>query len=241
MENIIKEELPAHILPKICWVGHRENDLKNIKEQSLQELENEKNVTLEQLDKQIDTIQNEDLTQEEKDIQIATIELQKLEASLLIERRKNKYLKSFKDLEEFEKNHLKQLENEEAITLQLLDDQIVLLQNEVPLTTDILLQIIQLKVEKIQESLLSEKEKMEYLESIEDRTSDLVEFENRYQAYLFAKTSLGQKQPEELKDFLTAIGNLNTIYPVGRLLDCDDENDELEGKIILGQTNIGTL
>ncbi|MEP0263091.1 hypothetical protein [Dokdonia sp.] len=170
MENIIKEELPAHILPKICWIGHRENDLENIKEQYLQQLENEKNTALEQLDEQITVIQNGELTQEEKDIQIAALELQKNEVTLLIEKR-------------------------------IAD----------------------------------------YLESIENQTNDLVEFEDAYQAYLFEKTSLGQEQPDELKDLLTAIGNLNTIYPVGRLLDCDDESDELEGKIILGQTNIGTL
>lgn len=170
MENIIKEELPAHILPKICWVGHRENDLENIKEQYLQQLENEKNTALEQLDEQITAIQDGELTQEEKDIQIAILESQKDEVSLLIEKRIS-----------------------------------------------------------------------DYLESVENQTNDLVEFEDAYQAYLFAKTSLGQEQPDELKNLLTAIGNLNTIYPVGRLLDCDDESDELEGKIILGQTNIGTL
>lgn len=170
MENIIKEELPAHVLPKICWVGHRENDLENIKEQYLQQLENEKNTAIEDLDDQIQELQDEDPPKENLEELIAALEVQKDEVILLIE---------------------------ERIT--------------------------------------------SYLESIENQTNDLVEFEKAYQAYLCAKTSIGNNQPEELKDLLTAIGNLNTIYPVGRLLDCDDESDELEGKIILGQTNIGTL
>ena len=170
MENIIKEELPAHVLPKICWVGHRENDLENIKEQYLQQLENEKNTAIEDLDDQIQELQNEDPPKENLEELVAALEAQKDEVT------------------------------------QLIEDRIT-----------------------------------SYLESIENQTNDLVEFEDAYQAYLCAKTSIGDKQPEELKDLLRAIGNLNTIYPVGRLLDCDDESDELEGKIILGQTNIGTL
>src|SRR5690606_18857910 len=26
LENLIRKELPAHILPRICWVGYRKND-----------------------------------------------------------------------------------------------------------------------------------------------------------------------------------------------------------------------
>ncbi len=170
MENIIKEELPAHVLPKICWVGHRENDLENIKEQYLQ-----------------------------------------------------------------------QLENEEATALQQVDNDIALLQNEEPPALDMEAQIAALEAQKTQISILIEERKMEYLQSIEGQTNDLVAFEKAYKAYLFAKTSLKEEQPEELIGLIEAIGNLNTIYPIGRLLDCDDESDELEGKIILGQTNIGTL
>ena len=170
MENIIKEELPAHVLAKICWVGHRENDLENTKEQYLQ-----------------------------------------------------------------------QLKNEETTAIQQLDDQILALQNEVPEPEDLAAQIAALEAQKIQVSVLIEQRRVEYLERIEDQKNDLVEFEKSYKAYLFAKTSLKDEQPAELEALLEAIGDLNTIYPVGRLLDCDDESDELEGKIILGQTNIGTL
>lgn len=77
---------------------------------------------------------------------------------------------------------------------------------------------------------------------VPDAENDLLCFENAYKAYLFAKTPLEQEQPEtELKEFIAAISKLNTIYPTGRLLDCDDETDELKRRIILGKTNLGTL
>ncbi|HRB73277.1 MAG TPA: hypothetical protein PK776_15690, partial [Flavobacterium sp.] len=38
---------------------------------------------------------------------------------------------------------------------------------------------------------------------------------------------------------LNALTSLNNIYKPGRLLDCAvDDNDSLDGKIILGQSNI---
>ena len=56
---------------------------------------------------------------------------------------------------------------------------------------------------------------------------------------------LDQQQPtsgdNKHDKLITAMMNLNTIYPVGRLLDCSDESDEIEGKVILGQTNLGTI
>lgn len=79
-------------------------------------------------------------------------------------------------------------------------------------------------------------------DEVPDDENDLLGFEDAFKAYLEAKTPLDQKQPEpELTALLSAMSNLNTIYPIGRLLDCDDESDELEGKIILGKTNLGTL
>ncbi|WP_452602801.1 hypothetical protein [Pontimicrobium sp. MEBiC06410] len=81
---------------------------------------------------------------------------------------------------------------------------------------------------------------------VEDNENDLRQFEEAYKNYLFAKTNLAlQEQPtinnNEHKKLIDAMSQLNTIYPVGRLLDCNDESDELEGRIILGQTNLGTL
>ncbi len=39
MERIIKEELPAHVLAKICWVGYRDNEIDNPKENELLQFE----------------------------------------------------------------------------------------------------------------------------------------------------------------------------------------------------------
>jgi hypothetical protein len=80
---------------------------------------------------------------------------------------------------------------------------------------------------------------------VPDKDNDLWNFENAYKNYLEAKTMLEQEQPitgnNEHKILMTAMSQLNTIYPAGRLLDCADESDELEGRVILGQTNLGTL
>ena len=170
MEQVIKEELPAHILPKICWVGYRENDLDNIKTQYLQELENEKQAALQTLDDEITEVNASEATSEEKDTQIAALEAQK------------------------------------TAVIESIEDQ-----------------------------------KAAFISKINSYHNDLAVFEDAYHKYLLAKTSLKQEQPPELNDLIDAMNNLNTIYPVGRLLDCSDESDELEGKIILGQTNIGTL
>lgn len=78
---------------------------------------------------------------------------------------------------------------------------------------------------------------------VKDTENDLWCLEDAYKTYLLAKTHMGQKQPQkhnEHKNLIDAMSKLNTIYPVGRLLDCADESDELEGRIILGQTNLGT-
>ncbi|MBL4605988.1 MAG: hypothetical protein JKY02_10105 [Flavobacteriaceae bacterium] len=79
---------------------------------------------------------------------------------------------------------------------------------------------------------------------VKDEENDLWCFENAYKDYLLAKTNLDQEQPQENnehKNLIDTMSKLNSIYPIGRLLDCADESDELEGRIILGQTNLGTL
>ncbi|MGS2739387.1 hypothetical protein [Sinomicrobium sp. M5D2P17] len=77
---------------------------------------------------------------------------------------------------------------------------------------------------------------------VPDEENDLLRFEKTYKAFLQAKTSLGTAQDKDiLEAFTDALSQLNTIYPVGRLYDCDDEEEHLEGKLILGRTNIGTL
>lgn len=70
--------------------------------------------------------------------------------------------------------------------------------------------------------------------------SDLSEFEVAFRQYLSDKSknntvNLG----DSIHKLLIALTNLNNIYRPGRLLDCaKDDNDSLDGKIILGQSNI---
>ncbi|MFH6989271.1 hypothetical protein ACHRVW_16140 [Flavobacterium collinsii] len=72
--------------------------------------------------------------------------------------------------------------------------------------------------------------------------NELLQFENSYKEYLFAKTSLNQEQPEtELIQLIKSISGLSNLYPTGRLFDCSDENENQFEKIILGKTNLGSL
>lgn len=70
--------------------------------------------------------------------------------------------------------------------------------------------------------------------------SDLSEFEVAFRQYISDKSknntvNLG----DSIHKLLIALTNLNNIYRPGRLLDCaKDDNDSLDGKIILGQSNI---
>lgn len=70
--------------------------------------------------------------------------------------------------------------------------------------------------------------------------NDLSDFEKAYRKYLLDKSrnnvgNLGNST----RNLLLALTNLNNIYRPGRLLDCAlDNNDDLDGKIILGQSNI---
>jgi len=74
----------------------------------------------------------------------------------------------------------------------------------------------------------------------ETAQNDLAEFEVAFKKYLSDKSrdniaNLGNS----IQDLLIALTHLNNIYRPGRLLDCAMENDDdLDGKIILGQSNI---
>ncbi len=72
--------------------------------------------------------------------------------------------------------------------------------------------------------------------------NDMLQFENAYHEFLNAKTDLEQEQDEDkLTELIDKLNELNTIYPPGRLIDCDEEEEELKGRIILGRTNIGNF
>ncbi len=77
---------------------------------------------------------------------------------------------------------------------------------------------------------------------IPENENDILQFENAFKEFLFEKTNLEQGQNEsKLTKLIETMYKLNSIYPSGRLIDCDDEDDELKGRIILGRTNIGKL
>ena len=74
------------------------------------------------------------------------------------------------------------------------------------------------------------------LGTVPDEENELMLFEEAYKAFLDAKMNPDYtSELIELKDILI---DLHTIYPAGRLHDC--KTDEIEGKIILGRTNLGT-
>ncbi|MDX8553695.1 DUF1508 domain-containing protein [Tenacibaculum sp. 1B UA] len=80
--------------------------------------------------------------------------------------------------------------------------------------------------------------------TVADEENDLLQFENAYKKYLFVKTNLEQEQPtenNELPNLIQAMQQLNTIYPVGRLTDCNAEDEALDGRIILNQSSIGNI
>lgn len=70
--------------------------------------------------------------------------------------------------------------------------------------------------------------------------SDLSEFETAFKQFLSDKSKNNTANlGNSIHDVLTALTNLNNIYRPGRLLDCErDDNDSLDGKIILGQSNL---
>ncbi|QGY47048.1 hypothetical protein GM418_26310 [Maribellus comscasis] len=77
---------------------------------------------------------------------------------------------------------------------------------------------------------------------VPDDENDLVQFEEIYKDFLHSKTDSVQEQDEtKLKALNKILSELNSIYPSGELIDCDDEDEELDGKIILGRTNLGNL
>lgn len=84
-----------------------------------------------------------------------------------------------------------------------------------------------------------------YRKGITDNTdNDLLDFENAYENFLNQNIKIAQEETVEnngIATLITAMGKLNTIYPVGRLTDCNAEDEALDGRIILGQSSIGDI
>jgi uncharacterized protein len=76
---------------------------------------------------------------------------------------------------------------------------------------------------------------------VPDNENDMLQFQEAYHQFLLSKTNNEQQQNiEKLTGLISIMSKLNTIYSHGRLIDCKDEDESLEGKIILGRTNLGT-
>lgn len=76
---------------------------------------------------------------------------------------------------------------------------------------------------------------------VPDPENEMLQFEKAWKEFLLAKTSSAPDLNLKLKTLNRILSELNSIYPTGRLIDCDDETDSLKGRIILGRTFIGNL
>ncbi|UCS92543.1 hypothetical protein KZP23_17885 [Echinicola marina] len=94
------------------------------------------------------------------------------------------------------------------------------------------------------------QEDVENPESPIFKENQLVNFEKAYKSYLFELTDIHKrsgsiasmnKYNKVLNEMTSSLTGLHTIYPTGRLYDCEDEEEDLDGKLILGKTNLGTL
>ena len=77
---------------------------------------------------------------------------------------------------------------------------------------------------------------------VPDPENEMLVFEKAWKEFLLAKTKADADLiTTTLKSLNSILSELNSIYPTGRLIDCDDETDSLKGRIILGRTYIGNL
>ena len=70
--------------------------------------------------------------------------------------------------------------------------------------------------------------------------NDMVEFEKSWKLFLDTINKSNQEM-QNLIDLNTILSQVHTIYPYGILYDCEDENETLKSKIILGRTNLGNI
>ncbi|MFY9152170.1 MAG: hypothetical protein WAO52_09160 [Prolixibacteraceae bacterium] len=77
------------------------------------------------------------------------------------------------------------------------------------------------------------------IKQIEGR-NDMIEFEKSWRIFLETMNKADQDM-QILTDLNTILSQIHTIYPYGILYDCEDETENLKGKIILGRTNLGNI
>lgn len=250
MEEVLRQELPAHILPKICWVGYRDGNLENEKEEFSIKASKQRDKVITALKLQLEKIAintyNSDL---ERLIAETEVALQIAQSELSTQNSIVSYLSTLA-IENVG------LGNENRLQLNQLTAERTSIEQELKVKEKQItngkltgfkkeLELLRLRVTFMDRSTEKQRQISDFLSPLAVRKNDLKEFEIAYKTYLEAKTTetlKGQQQPKEaLQNLIDAMKQLNTIYPQGRLLDCNDDSDALDGKIILGQTNIGTL
>lgn len=70
--------------------------------------------------------------------------------------------------------------------------------------------------------------------------NDMIEFEKSWRIFLDTMNKTDQDM-QNLIGLNTILSQIHTIYPYGTLYDCEDETENLKGKIILGRTNLGNI
>ncbi len=179
LEQLIRAELPAHILARICWVGYRDDYYTLLFETNRRKIEDRR-------EKLTDTYQ---------------VRLAEITSDMGREKLEAEYQQLMVELDKLEADNAKKFENE------LAD-----------------LSIFETAYQKFLTNLASNPLANFEIDP-EDVESEVPE-ENQ--------ETPGQK-------LIKAINRLNTIYQQGKLFDCDDDTDKLKGRIILDQTNLGTL
>lgn len=76
--------------------------------------------------------------------------------------------------------------------------------------------------------------------AVENDKNEMIQLETAWKAFLETMNKTDQNI-QTLKDLRTILSKLHSIYPTGFLYDCDDETENLKGKIILGRTNLGNI
>lgn len=75
---------------------------------------------------------------------------------------------------------------------------------------------------------------------VDDDKNEMIQLEQSWKAFL---ETLNQTDPntQTIVRLNTALSQLHSIYPTGFLYDCENETENLKGKIILGRTNLGNI
>lgn len=75
---------------------------------------------------------------------------------------------------------------------------------------------------------------------VTEEKNEMLQFEKAWKAFLDSMNNPDQNR-QTLIDLNTILSKLHSIYPYGSLYDCEDETENLKGKIILGRTNLGNI